>query len=243
MCQQVWLRQHWQQQQAAAYSTDAGPIKSKGMTAGTLPPATEQVPPDNSQKPGKEQAAEAVQQTLAAASERNRPASKSGPPGLDQVPASAQPTSSHQEQQPAEPIVGTGVGANAAAASASDQESASQAAATDTASSQHHQPILQQATAAADPHSQASPGGWQRFKWLLWGTPPEHWKRSQQSVEQPKAFSSSNNSNANGSTSTTEGTMSGGDRTDGRKSRFSLAAVIERAILRTHVVRDEDVAR
>ena len=239
-CQQFWLTQQ-RQQQAAAYSTEAGPIKSKGMTAGTLPPATEQVPPDNSQKPAKEQVAEAVQQTLAAASERDRPASKSGPPGLDQVPASAQPTSSHQEQEPAEPIVSTGIGANAGAASAADQPSASQAATSDAPSSQHHQHIRQQASATADTPLQ--PGGWQRFKWLLWGTPPEHWKRSQQSSEQPKPTVSSHSSNASGNSGIPEGTMSGGDGQDERRSRFSLAAVIERAILRTRVVRDEDVAR
>ena len=234
--QQGWLKQH-RLQQAALYSTDAGPIKSKGMTAGTLPPAADQVPPDNSTAPVKEQAAATVQRTLAAAAERARPASRSGPPGLDQVPASAQPGPSNQESQPADPTVGSDTGAHAAAAPAADQQSAAQ----DSSQPQQYQAEGNNSDSA---RQQIAASGWQRFKWLLWGTPPEYWKRGKASSEaQHLSAGSSSSSDSSGTASTASGTAAITDSQDVKKSRFSLAGIIERAILRTRVVRDEDVAR
>ena len=234
--QQGWLKQH-RLQQAALYSTDAGPIKSKGMTAGTLPPAADQVPPDNSTAPVKEQAAATVQQTLAAASERSRPASKSGPPGLDQVPASAQPGPSNQEHEPADLTVGSDIGANAAAAPAVDLQSAAQV-------SSQGQQCQAKGNNSEPAGQQTEVSGWQRFTWLLWGTPPEYWKRGKAGSEaQHLSAGDSSSSGSHGTASTASGTAAVTDSQDVKKSRFSLAGVIERAILRTRVVRDEDVAR
>ena len=233
------------------------------MTAGTLPPATEQVPPDT-QTQVKEQTTAAVQHTLAAASERERPDRKAGPAGLDQVPGSMH--SDSQEQKAASPILGRGVGANAASAVASASNTD-----TDTETRQRSPPDLPASlsTAESGPASvsqqpgqrtaQSGPdlkgqgtliSGWQRFKWLFWGTPPEHWKRGSDTAE-PSVSSalSGRGQTAKASTSQQASVDGGNDASsdaggqDSRGSRFSLAAIIERAILRTRVVRDEDVAR
>ena len=216
-------------------SLDAKPIKSKGMTAGTLPPATEQVPPDT-QTQVKEQATAAVQQTLAAASERERPERKAGPAGLDQVPGSMHSDSQHQNA--ASPILGTGVGANAASASASSADTPDLPASLSAAES---------GPSGEDPKGQGtSISGWQRFRWLCWGTPPEYWKRGSNTAEPTVSSAVSGNSQPASASSSQQASVEGGGVAGGQDSRggrFSLARIIERAILGTRVVRDEDVAR
>lgn len=201
------------------------------MTAGTAPPAAEQVPPDNAPTPSSDQEARAERQTLAAASKEDRPARKSGPPGLEQVPANAQ----SQAQQP---IAGTGTGPNAALGSAVDPSAATQPAEPQASSTQQSEEATQQSTIASK-IQQPPASGWQRFKWLLWGTPPEFWKRGQPPVAKPGSPASTSSSK---STAASDAAPDG-DGDDVKRSRFSLAGVIQRAILRTRVVRDEDVAR
>jgi len=84
---------------------------------------------------------------------------------------------------------------------------------------------------------------WQRLKWLLVGTSPEHWKRGQRSKQHPSQQpSDSDTSSIANAASPDIHSIFDGNSHHGKQSRFSLADIFEKAVMRTKVVRDEDVA-
>ena len=226
---------------AQGQSVPAKPIK-KGLSAGTVPPATEQVPHGvleqqqaQAQGTGKTLrntgSTNGLQQHSAAVG-KDRPSASSVPAGADQVPPSSV---GHIPSQ----VVQTG--------SSNDDEPS-------TSDSQHPESMdslitdiedagqLGKAPSKPSAVHSAQPvvSRWQRFQWWIWGTPQQYWtdqistdnasSTAQSSKDGPDAASTSNTDSPEGSKMW-------------QRSRYSLGDIIGSAILRSGITKDEDVAR
>lgn len=226
---------------AQGQNVPAKPIK-KGLSAGTVPPATEQVPHGVLEQ--QQAQAQGTGKTLrntgstngsqqhSAAVGKDRPSASSVPAGADQVPPSSV---GHIPSQ----VVQTG--------SSNDDEPS-------TSDSQHPQSMdslitdiedagqLGKAPSKPSAVHSAQPvvSRWQRFQWWIWGTPQQYWtdqsstdnasSTAQSSKDGPDAASTSNTDSPEGSRMW-------------QRSRYSLGDIIGSAILRSGITKDEDVAR
>ena len=211
----------------------AKPIK-KGLSAGTRPPATEQVPPAAAQQPGPcvhdshsstrtadpSGSAKDVH-TSSATVGVDRPSAAAVPAGVDQVPPSSTapiapaqtaPRADSKEHYPQTP--------------ASDQSM--QSVIDDIGD-------IGQLNKGSSKTPDASIGRWQRFKWWVWGTPQQYW------TDQVSSRTRSSAADATHAAAST--TDSVGDSPKWQRSKWSIADIIGSAILRSGITKDEDVAR
>ena len=206
------------------------PIK-KGLSAGTVPPAAEQVPPgavqqkdSHSVKPAESASKSASGQTTyrdSATVGQDRPSASAIPAGVDQIPPSSHGQTNTDKQH---------------ASSLQDSESRQ-------SSSQSQQPmqsvlsdISEVGKLGSSPSTSLSPDSaqgtqegvsrWQRFKWWIWGTPQKYWTDQSSKAQKPQSSADTPESKA-----------------PKQRSGWFLESIFESAIMRTGVIKDKDVAR
>ena len=211
----------------------AKPIK-KGLSAGTTPPATDQVPPAAAQQPGPSVHDSHSSTNTADPSGLikdvrmssatvgiDRPSAAAVPAGVDQVPPSSTAPIASAQTTP----------------HANTKESNAQT----PASNQSMQSVIDeigdigQLNKGSSKLPDASIGRWQRFKWWVWGTPQQHW------TYQDSSRTGSSTADATHAAAST--TDSVGDGSKWQRSKWSIADIIGSAILRSGITKDEDVAR
>ena len=208
------------------------PIK-KGLSAGTVPPAAEQVPHEPAQRPsssahGTDTSASTASQAGSTSSTPkssatvgiDRPSASAIPAGVDQVPPSSDThTASAKSSDDAFQNRAT-----SPSASFSQQSGTSNA---------KDAPNLSQGESQS---SAAAVGRWQRFKWWIWGTPQKFWTYQ----DATPAIDSTKSESTDAASSSTD--IAGGAG-KWRRSKWSIADIIASAILRSGITKDEDVAR
>ena len=216
----------------------AEPIK-KGLSAGTVPPATEQVPPGAIQQPSP--SAEDSDPSAGAASSagsRSSVPKSSATVGTDKPSASAIPAGVDQ--------VSPASSTRAAPTQTSKDDTTQQSEPSTSAPSsrQSMQSVLHDIGDAGQLNKQASKipdatvSRWQRFKWWVWGTPQQYWSTNQDNADLGRKIS--NSSEAKDDASSTD---LGKGAAKWQRSRWSIADIIASAILRSRITKDEDVAR
>lgn len=224
------------------------PIK-KGLSAGTVPPATEQVPASVEEHPGtaassndlpasnlnyKKPPSEVINSSATVG--RDRPSALTLPAGADQIPPS-----------PADHIKAQSPQGDSSQNDALDEPSTS-----DPQAQQSMQSLMNDIsdvgqvgkTKAESKHlpedsNMLGTGRWQRFKWWIWGTPQQYW------TDQSKTSSTGDMSGSHKAEShaASGSTVSPGNSKTWRRSRYSLGDIIASAILRSGITKDEDIAR
>ena len=210
----------------------AKPIK-KGLSAGTTPAATDQVPPEAAQQPGPSMHdSHSSSTTDSSGSTKNvrmssatvgvdRPSAAAVPAGVDQVlPTSRAPLSSAQAMKHDDTT------ASSSQTPASDQSM--QSVVDDIGN-------FGQLNKESSKIPDASIGRWQRFKWWVWGTPQQYW-----TYQDSERTHTGTADAAHAAASTTD---SVGSSSKWQRSRWSIADIIGSAILRSGITKDEDVAR
>lgn len=228
-------------------NTQAKAIK-KGLSAGTVPPATEQVPASVEQH---QEAASATtssnsktgigsssSQTVRSSAMvgKDRPSASAVPAGVDQVPPSMVTYTASQPSQ------GGGPQSN-------DQDAPSTSA---PQSQQSMQSVMADISDVGQ-LGKAQPGGkapsaasnmqgisrWQRFKWWIWGTPQQYW------TDQDGASSTDNisDSSKDESGTSSSSTDAPGSSKEWKRSKYTLGDIIGSAILQSGITKDEDIAR
>ncbi|KAL3150325.1 hypothetical protein ABBQ32_000170 [Trebouxia sp. C0010 RCD-2024] len=221
----------------------AKPVK-KGLSAGTAPPATDQVPFGGTQQATSSTPAGPSTQPSGSSNSRkassgstndahmssatvgvDRPSAAAVPAGVDQVPPSST--------------------AHTASAHTVPQDDSTATDPPTPARKQSMQSVLKDVsdigqlnqgpsrTPDASEASDAAVGRWQRFKWWIWGTPQQYWTHP----DSNKPHSSTSGA-AHAAASTTH---DGGPSR--KRSRWSIADIMASAILRSGITKDDDVAR
>ena len=228
--------------EASSDQTQAKPIK-KGLSAGTVPPATEQVPLGSAQqkdlRPDSRDADSLKSSPVprpahkdSATVGEDRPSASAIPAGVDQVPPSSH---SNATSQPAQ---GTSIPENEPSTSRSAPQQSMQSVISDISSvgklgTASSSTSSDDSTTSGD-SSQDSISRWQRFKWWIWGTPQQYWTDQSSKQEQ--------NSQNFGAASDSD-TDSADRQPVKQRSKWLLGNIFESAIMRTGVIKDEDVAR
>lgn len=220
----------------------ARPVK-KGLSAGTAPPATDQVPFEATQQATSSTPAGSSAQPSGSSNSKkassgstkdahtssatvgvDRPSAAAVPAGVDQVPPSST--------------------AHTASAHTAPQDDSTATDPPSPAPKQSMQAVLKdvsdigqlnQGTSRTSDASDASVGRWQRFKWWIWGTPQQYWTYA----DSNKPHSSTSGA-AHAAASTND---SEGPSRKWQRSRWSIADIIGSAILRSGITKDDDVAR
>lgn len=226
--------------------TQAKAIKT-GLSAGTVPPATEQVPasveqhqeaaPAATSSNSKTGSGSSSSQTVRSSAMigKDRPSASAVPAGVDQVPPSMV---SHTASQPSQ-----------GGLQSDDQDAPSTSA---PQSQQSMQSVMADISDVGQ-LGKAQPGGnapsaasnmqgisrWQRFKWWIWGTPQQYWK------DQDGASSTGNISGSSKGESETSSSSTDvpGSSKEWKRSKYTLGDIIGSAILRSGITKDEDIAR
>ncbi|KAL0029997.1 hypothetical protein WJX77_012379 [Trebouxia sp. C0004] len=230
---------------AGQAQSQAKPIK-KGLSAGTVPPATEQVPASDpgttasntdlpASNPDYKKSSSEVSNSSATVG-RDRPSASTVPAGADQIPPSS---ADH-------------ITAQSSHSDGSQNDASNQPSTSDPQAQQSMHSLMNDIsdvglvgkTEAESKHvSEDSniqgPGRWQRFKWWIWGTPQQYW--TDQS-------NNSSTGNTSGSRKAESDAASGGtglpdESKVWRRSKYSLGDIIGSAILRSGITKDEDIAR
>ncbi len=224
---------------AGQAQSQAKPIM-KGLSAGTVPAATEQVPASVEQHPGT-----AASNTDLPSSEvtnssatvgRDRPSASTVPAGADQIPPSPADHTTAQSSQGDSPQH-----------DASDEPSTS-----DPQAQQSMQSVMDDIsqvgqvgkTKAESKHlsedsNMLGTGRWQRFMWWIWGTPQQYWT-DQSNTSSTGDMSGSRKAESHAASGSTD---LPGDSKVWRRSKYSLGDIIASAILRSGITKDEDIAR
>lgn len=233
---------------AGEAQSQAKPIK-KGLSAGTVPPATEQVPAKVEQHPGtaasntdlppgspdyKKPSSEGINSSATVG--RDRPSASTVPAAADQIPPS-----------PADHIT-----AQSSQGDSSQNCSSNEPSTADPQAQQSMQSLMDDIsdvgqigkTKAESKHlSEDSnmPGTsrWQRFKWWIWGTPQQYWT-DQTNTSSTGDVSGSRKGEPHAASG---GTVLPEDSKVWRRSKYSLGDIIASAILRSRITKDEDIAR
>ncbi len=232
---------------AGQAQSQAKPIK-KGLSAGTVPPATEQVPANVDHPPGtaassadlppsnpnyKKPSSEVINSSATVG--RDGPSASTVPAGADQIPPSPADRTTALSSQ-----------------GDSSQHDADEPSTSNHQAQQSMQSVLNDIsdvgqvgkTEAENKHlsedsNMPGIGRWQRFKWWIWGTPQQYWTDQNDT---------SSTSGMSGSSKTESHAASGGTDLQGdskvwRRSKYSLGDIIGSAILRSGITKDEDIAR
>lgn len=233
---------------AGQAQSQAKPIK-KGLSAGTVPAATEQVPASVEQHPGtaasntdlpasnfnyKTPSSEVTNSSATVG--RDRPSASTVPAGADQIPPSPADHTTAQSSQGDSPQH-----------DASDEPSTS-----DPQAQQSMQSVMDDIsqvgqvgkTKAESKHlsedsNMLGSGRWQRFMWWIWGTPQQYWT-DQSNTSSTGDMSGSRKAESHAASG---GTDLPGDSKVWRRSKYSLGDIIGSAILRSGITKDEDIAR
>ncbi|DBA79324.1 TPA: hypothetical protein ACH3X2_007799 [Trebouxia sp. C0005] len=233
--------------EAGQAQSQAKPIK-KGLSAGTVPPATEQVPASVEQHPGTAapntdlppgnldyQKPSSVIKSSATVG-RDRPSASTVPAGADQIPPSA-----------ADHIFAQSSHGDTSHNDASDEPSTSNPQAQQSMQSvmDDISDIGQVGKTKADSKhlsedsNMPGTGRWQRFKWWIWGTPQQYWT-DQSNTSSTGDMSGSRKAESHAASGST---VPPGDSKVWRRSKYSLGDIIASAILRSGITKDEDIAR
>ena len=223
----------------------AKPVKN-GLSAGTAPPATDQVPFEATQQATSSTRAGSAAQTSGSSSSRtaspgstadarmssatvgvDRPSAAAVPAGADQIPPSS--TTDTASAQTTPPDDSTTTNPPSPAPKQSMQSVLKDISDIGQLNQGPHR------TSDTSEASDASVGRWQRFKWWIWGTPQQYW--TYPDSHQPHSSTSDAPHAATGSTD------SEGSSRKWQRSRWSIADIIGSAILRSGITKDEDVAR
>ncbi len=233
---------------AGQAQAQAKPIK-KGLSAGTVPPATEQVPASVEQHPGttasntdlpasnpdyKNPSSEVINSSATVG--RDRPSASTVPAGTDQIPPS-----------PADHMTAQSSEGDSSQNDASDEPSTS-----DRQAQQSMQSVMDdisdigevgkakaESKHLSEDSNMPGTGRWQRFKWWIWGTPQQYWT-DQSSTSSTGDMSGSRKAESQAASG---GTVVPGDSKLWRRSKYSLGDIIASAILRSGITKDEDIAR
>ena len=228
--------------EASSDQTKAKPTK-KGLSAGTVPPATEQVPLGSAQqkdlRPDSRDASDSLSSSARPAHKdsatvgTDRPSASAIPAGVDQVPPSS----------------GGNAGSHSAQAASTPEDDSSTSSSTPQQSMQSvisdisdvgklgtssSTTSSDDSTTASGDSSQERISRWQRFKWWIWGTPQQYWTDQSSKQEQ-----TSHGFGAASSNDTDTADMQPAQH----RSKWLLGNIFESAIMRTGVIKDEDVAR
>jgi len=221
-------------------SVQAKPIK-KGLSAGTVPPATEQVPPGAPAHQETKPARTDMSASSTGSSEthsnsatvgKDRPSASAIPAGVDQVPPSSK---GRTASQPA-------------------QGSSSQGGEPSTSHSQPQQSMHSvlndigdigqlgkaQSKPSGEESSKAAISRWQRFQWWIWGTPQEYWTGKS---SHGTSGSTAETSNADSDAGLSSNSDAPGRKKKWQRSKYTLGDIIGPAILRSGITKDEDIAR
>ena len=204
----------------SGHNIPARPIKT-GLSSGTVPPATEQVPQSAPAADSHGRLANKTQSTSATVG-KDRPSASAVPAGMDQVPPSLSPTDGSMSE-------GEGP-------STSGREP-QQAVMTDFSKDSKAGTM-----ASANEGTSLGISRWQRFKWWLWGTPPQHWTYEDRTGASGR-ITETCEADSDAASSTATAANSTADSKARKRSKWFLGDMIGSAILRSGITKDEDVAR
>lgn len=210
----------------------AKPVQ-KGLSAGTAPPATDQVPLRAAQQPHRSTPNSGSLHSKTASPGSTKDArTSSATVGVDQPSAAAVPAGVDQ-------VPPSSTGHTASAQTTPNDDSAATNPST-AGPKQSMQSVINDISDIGQ--LKQSPGStsdgpisrWQRLKWWVWGTPQQYWTYEDSNKKQ------SSTTDADAAVSTTDNVGSSRKR---QRSRWSVADIIGSAILRSGITKDEDVAR